>query len=60
MDHCKDCKHWARDDARSGTCLREGGGDDPLFWVGEYAELHTSPDFGCIQFEPAAAGEVMG
>jgi len=64
MNTCKNCQHWEQTDIPStgwGECsitesgtqgLRGTGLAQASSGDGYYGVLHTSPDFGCVQFAP--------
>jgi len=64
MSTCKNCKHWEQTDIPStgwGDCsitesgaqgLRGTGLAQASSGDGYYGVLHTSSDFGCVQFAP--------
>lgn len=68
IGRCKDCRHWKRDRAGSGTrtewhaCALADSDNDEAVYSGSLAIaqdvdmfeawLETSPQFGCVQFAP--------
>lgn len=50
VPRCDQCKHWERIDESCGDCNLPEDINSKV-WATMYDGIHTSPDFGCVEFE---------